>query len=96
MDAALYILFGGFAALIFMRSFEKRSDILQAVAIITLVNVIFIAFYLLMSQSGYQFKEISFYLAAAIISGLLSGALTMGLLPYFESVFWHFIDDAPN
>lgn len=87
MDAALYILFGGFAALIFMRSFEKRSDILQAVAIITLVNVIFIAFYLLMSQSGYQFKEISFYLAAAIISGLLSGALTMGLLPYFESAF---------
>ena len=87
MDAALYILFGGFAALIFMRSFEKRSDILHAVWIVTLVNVVFIAFYLLMSQSGFGFKEISFYLAAAVISGLLSGALTMGLLPYFESAF---------
>lgn len=87
MDAALYILFSGFAALIFMRSFEKRSDILHAVWIVTLVNVVFIAFYLLMSQSGFGFKEISFYLAAAVISGLLSGALTMGLLPYFESAF---------
>lgn len=87
MDAALYILFGGFAALIFMRSFEKRSDILQAVVIITLVNLIFIAFYLLMSQSAFNFKETSFYIGAAIISGLLSGALTMGLLPYFESAF---------
>lgn len=87
MDAALYVLFGGFASLFFMRSVEKRSDILQAVGIVTLMNLLFIAFYLLMAQSDYGFKEISFYLVAAVISGLLSGALTMGLLPYFESAF---------
>jgi cyclic-di-AMP phosphodiesterase PgpH len=87
MDVALYVLFGGFASIIFMRTLEKRSDYLQAVAIVTIVNLAFIAFYLLMAQSGYGLKEISFYLAAAIISGLLSGALTMGLLPYFESAF---------
>ncbi|MEK4129179.1 HDIG domain-containing metalloprotein [Solibacillus sp. FSL W8-0474] len=87
MDMALYILFGGFASIIFMRSLEKRKDILQAVGIVTLVNILFIAFYLLMAQSGYGFVEISFYAAAAIISGLLSGALMMGLLPYFESAF---------
>ncbi|MGN7476620.1 HD family phosphohydrolase [Solibacillus silvestris] len=87
MDAALYILFGGFASIIFMRGLEKRTDILHAVGVVTLVNLLFIAFYLLMAQSGYSFKEISFYVAAAIISGLLSGALTMGLLPYFESAF---------
>ncbi|MEK4629417.1 MAG: HDIG domain-containing metalloprotein [Solibacillus sp.] len=87
MDAALYIIFGGFASIIFMRSLEKRADFLQAVSIVTLVNVTFITFYLLMAQSGYGIKEISFYIVAAIISGLLSGALTMGLLPYFESAF---------
>jgi cyclic-di-AMP phosphodiesterase PgpH len=70
-----------------MRSLEKRADFLQAVSIVTLVNVTFITFYLLMAQSGYGIKEISFYIVAAIISGLLSGALTMGLLPYFESAF---------
>ncbi|MEG0384011.1 HD family phosphohydrolase [Solibacillus cecembensis] len=87
MDAALYILFGGFASLFFMRSVEKRSHILQSVAVVTVMNVLFIAFYLLMAQSGYGLKEVSFYMAAGIISGLLSGALTMGLLPYFESAF---------
>ena len=87
MDAALYILFGGFASIIFMRSLEKRTDILHAVGVVTLVNILFIAFYLLMAQTGYGFKEISFYVAAAVLSGLISGALTMGLLPYFESAF---------
>ena len=87
MDASLYVLFGGFASLFFMRNLEKRADFLQAVAVVTIVNLTFIAFYLLMAQAGSSFKEISFYLAAAVISGLLSGALTMGLLPYFESAF---------
>ncbi|ATP39468.1 phosphohydrolase [Solibacillus sp. R5-41] len=87
MDAALYVLFGGFASLFFMRSVEKRSHILQSVAVVTVMNVLFIAFYLLMAQSGYGLREVSLYIAAGIISGLLSGALTMGLLPYFESAF---------
>ena len=87
MDIALYIIFGGLASIIFVRNLEKRSDYLQAVAVVTIVNLAFIAFYLLMAQSDYGLKEITFYVAAAIISGLLSGALTMGLLPYFESAF---------
>ena len=41
-------------------------------------------------------SEIAFYVAAGIISGLLSGALTMGLLPFFESAIWYFVDDAFN
>lgn len=87
MDIALYILFGGFASLFFMRSVEKRSHILQASTVIMIVNLVFIAFYLLMTQSDYGISEIVFYVAAGIISGLLSGALTMGLLPFFESLF---------
>ena len=87
MDIALYILFGGFASLFFMRSVEKRSHILQASTVVMAVNLVFIAFYLLMTQSDYVLSEIAFYVSAGIISGLLSGALTMGLLPFFESLF---------
>lgn len=87
MDIALYILFGGFASIIFMRSVEKRAHLLQACGVITVINLLFIAFYLLMSQSGYGFKEIGFYVTAAIVSGLLSGTLAMGLMPFFESAF---------
>ncbi|WP_431029755.1 HD family phosphohydrolase [Lysinibacillus sp. LZ02] len=87
MDIALYVLFGGFASLFFMHSVEKRSHILQASTVIMAVNLVFIAFYLLMTQSDYGLSEISFYIGAGVVSGLLSGALTIGLLPFFESMF---------
>ncbi|MGE8035297.1 HD family phosphohydrolase [Lysinibacillus sp. NPDC093692] len=87
MEITLYIIFGGFASLFFLQSMEKRSHILHTVGIIGLVNMLFIAFYLLMTQSTYGLSELVFYFIAAMISALLSGALTMGLLPFFESAF---------
>ncbi len=87
MDIALYIIFGGFASIFFMRSIEKRSDLLKACGVVAIVNVAFIAFYLLMIQTDYGLLELLFYAIAALVSGLLSGALTMGLLPFFESAF---------
>lgn len=87
MEIALYILFGGFASILFMRSVEKRSHILQASGVIVILNLAFMTFYLLMTQTTYGLVEIGFYLTAAVVSGVLSGALTMGLLPFFESAF---------
>ena len=87
MDIAMYILFGGFGALYFMRSMDKRKHLLHSVAVITIINALFISFYLLLSQASISLSEGAFYFIAAIISGLLSGALTMGLLPFFESAF---------
>ena len=87
MDVALYILFGGFGALYFMKSMEKRKHLLHAVAVITLINFLFIAFYILLAQASITLTEMLFYISAAIISAVLSGALTMGLLPFYESIF---------
>ncbi|PKC52442.1 hypothetical protein RhiirA1_404953, partial [Rhizophagus irregularis] len=70
-----------------MRSIEKRSDLLKACGVVAIINVAFIAFYLLMIQTDYGLLELLFYAIAATVSGLLSGALTMGLLPFFESAF---------
>ncbi|WP_084544022.1 HD family phosphohydrolase [Paenisporosarcina indica] len=87
MDIALYILFGGMAGLYVIQGAEKRSHLLQTSMIVAVVNVIFTAFYLLMTQSEYGASEYLFYGVAAITSGLLSGALTIGLLPFFETAF---------
>lgn len=87
MDVALYILLGGFASIYFIRNMENRSDILKACGIVATANIFFITFYLLMSQSNYEPKELLFYGIAAVVSGVFSGALTMGLLPFFESAF---------
>lgn len=87
MDVTLYIILGGLSSIFFMRSIDKRTHILQASAVVSVVNLLFITFYILMSQSEYDVLELIFYTVAAITSGTLSGALTMGILPFFESAF---------
>lgn len=87
MEVALYILFGGLAGLYIIQGAEKRAHLLQTSMSVSVVNIIFMAFYILMAQSDYGLSEFLFYGIAAITSGLLSGALTIGLLPFFESAF---------
>ncbi|MET1014582.1 MAG: HDIG domain-containing metalloprotein, partial [Paenisporosarcina sp.] len=87
MEIALYILFGGLAGLYVIQGTDKRSYLLQTSVAVAVVNLVFMAFYLLMTQSVYGLSELLFYGIAALTSGLLSGAMTIGLLPFFESAF---------
>lgn len=87
MEIALYILFGGLAGLYVIQGIDKRSHLLQTSMAVAVVNLVFMAFYLLMNQTVYGLSELLFYGIAAFTSGLLSGALTIGLLPFFESAF---------
>lgn len=87
MDIALYILFGGLSSLFFVRKIETNAHLLHVVGIVSATNLLFITCYLLMSQTNYGLVELMFYAIAGIVSALLSGALTMGLLPFFESAF---------
>ncbi len=87
MEVALYILFGGVVSLYLLGDGGRRSTILRASAGVAVWNMLFIAFYLLMTQSSYDLSELAFYMIAGITSGILSGALTIGLMPFFESIF---------
>ncbi|MGK7377805.1 HD family phosphohydrolase [Planococcus sp. 1R117A] len=87
MDIALYIIFGGLTGVYLIEQADRRTRLLQTSLAVAVVNALFIGFYLLIGQSQYDWTEISFYFAAAVISGLLSGAMTIGLLPFFESAF---------
>ncbi|MFD1926528.1 HD family phosphohydrolase [Sporosarcina siberiensis] len=87
MEVALYILFGGLMGIYLLGNGGKRSTILTASVGVALSNMLFLAFYLLMTQSTYNLTELMFYAIAAITSGVLSGALTIGLMPFFETVF---------
>lgn len=87
MEVALYILFGGIVSIYVLSAHGRRSTILQSSLAVAASNTIFIIFYLLMTQTSYTLPELTFYAVAAISSGVLSGALTIGLLPFFESGF---------
>lgn len=87
MDVALYILFGGLAGVFLIGKGSGRSRLLWTSVNVAAVNALFIGFYLLIGQTQYSMPEIGFYLTAAVVSGLLSGALTFGLMPFFETAF---------
>ena len=87
MEVALYILFGGLVSLYLLDNTSRRSTILRTSLGVAVSNLLFLSFYLLMTQSSYDLTELLFYATAAITSGLLSGALTIGLLPFFETGF---------
>lgn len=87
MEVALYILFGGLVSLYLLGNTSRRSSILRTSLGVAASNLLFLSFYLLMTQSSYDLTELVFYAVAAITSGLLSGALTIGLLPFFETGF---------
>jgi putative nucleotidyltransferase with HDIG domain len=87
MEVALYILFGGIVSLYLLGDNGRRSNILRTSLGVSVSNILFIAFYLLMTQSSYDLTELVYYMIAAIVSGILSGALTIGLMPFFESAF---------
>lgn len=88
MEVALYILFGGITSLYLMGSVNRRSSILWTSLGVSAANLFFLSFYLLMTQASYSTTELIFYAIAAIASGILSGALTIGLLPFFETAFF--------
>ena len=87
MEVALYILFGGIMSLYLLGDNGRRSNILRTSLGVSVSNMMFIAFYLLMTQSSYTLNELVYYMIAAVVSGILSGALTIGLMPFFESAF---------
>ncbi|WP_438311006.1 HD family phosphohydrolase [Sporosarcina sp. FA9] len=87
MEVALYILFGGLTSIYLLGNGGKRSTILTTSVGVALTNILFLAFYLIMTQSTYNLTELMFYAIAAVTSGVLSGALTIGLMPFFETAF---------
>lgn len=78
---------GGVACCFALSSVQKRSAILRAGIMNALASMLAIlALYFLVPSVG-NLKELMEALSFGILSGIFSAVLTMGFLPYFESVF---------
>ena len=61
MEVALYILFGGITSLYLLGNVGRRSTYFTDKFRVSVSNILFIAFYLLMTQSSYDMTELVFY-----------------------------------
>lgn len=87
MNVGIYILCSGIAGILFLNKKNQRSKILQAGLFITLINLIVIFALVFMQNAHYNALDYTFYIAAALISGITSAVLTIGFLPFFEAGF---------
>ncbi|MCM3030109.1 HD family phosphohydrolase [Niallia sp. MER 6] len=83
----IYILAGGIAGIHFLKKHNQRSNILQAGLLVALINIITILGMLYMQNGQLEATEYGFYLLSAILSGIISAVLTIGILPFFETGF---------
>lgn len=87
VTAGIYIICSGLAAILFLSKQNRRSKILQAGMFVSAVNIIVIFSLLFLRNGLYDTFEYGFYFVIALISGISSAVLTIGLLPYFEAGF---------
>lgn len=83
----IYILFSGLAGILFLSSHNQRSKILQAGSFSAAVNLITIWALMFIPNGQFSGLEYGYYFLTALVSGIASAVLTIGLLPFFEASF---------
>lgn len=87
ITVGIYILTSGIAGILFLRRQNQRARILQAGMFVALVNLAVILSLVLIRNGHYTSMEYGFYVVAALVSGIISAVLAIGLLPFFEAGF---------
>lgn len=86
-DISIYTLLGGLAGIFSLKVLPTNSQILRASAVVGVINALFMSAYLLLSTSVMTGQDVMMYIGIGLLSGMLSGAFTLGTLPFFESAF---------
>ncbi|WP_040207950.1 HD family phosphohydrolase [Neobacillus jeddahensis] len=86
-SVGIYILFSALAAIMFLNSHNHRSKILQAGTFAAVVNVLAIVALMLVPNGQFSGIEYGYYFISALVSGIGSAVLTIGLLPFLEASF---------
>ncbi len=84
-SVGIYVLLSSLSVSIFLREKNRRTMILQAGILVSVLNVVVLAALLLLRNGNFSPLEIGTQLLMASLSGIISSVLAMGILPYLES-----------
>lgn len=84
-SVGIYVLLSSLSVSIFLREKNRRTMILQAGILVSILNVVALAALLLLRNGNFSPLEIGTQLLMASLSGIISSVLAMGILPYLES-----------
>ncbi|PFK45806.1 hypothetical protein COI93_07505 [Bacillus cereus] len=84
-SVGIYVLLSSLSVSIFLKEKNRRTMILQAGILVSVLNVVLLAALLLLRNGNFSPLEIGSQLLMAAASGIISSVLAMGILPYLES-----------
>ncbi|PEB53392.1 hypothetical protein CON65_04010 [Bacillus pseudomycoides] len=84
-SVGIYVLLSSLSVSIFLKEKNRRTLILQAGILVSVLNVVVLAALLLLRNGNFSVLEIGSQLLMAAASGIISSILAMGILPYLES-----------
>lgn len=83
----IYILCSSLAGVLFLSSHNHRSKILQAGLFVVFVNLMALLALMFLPNGQFSGMEYGYNFITALVSGIASAVLTIGLLPFFEASF---------
>ncbi|MFD2630863.1 HD family phosphohydrolase [Oceanobacillus kapialis] len=86
VEAGIYFLLSQLAAIIFLMNVKDRMAILKAGAGMSAVNIVTLLSFIFLSFEKYAIGDIFIQSAYGVVAAFLSAVLTIGLLPFFETV----------
>jgi cyclic-di-AMP phosphodiesterase PgpH len=86
-SVGIYILFSSLAAILFLSSQNQRANILRAGLFTGFVNLMTLLALMFLPNGQFTGLEYGYYFVTALVSGISSAVLAMGLLPFFEASF---------
>lgn len=84
--AGIYFFFSQLGAIVFLTNSKDRLAIVKAGVGTSFVNIITILLFLFLSFEKYSWTDLLIQSSYGVTSSLLSAILTIGLLPFFETV----------
>ncbi|SDB98356.1 hypothetical protein SAMN05421734_103251 [Pelagirhabdus alkalitolerans] len=86
LEAGIYLLFAQLSSMIALIAIKDRMTIFKTVLATGVVNILVILTFIFLSYESYQLRDIFLHSGYGFIGAIVSGILTIGVLPFFESV----------
>ena len=85
IEAGIYFLFSQLAGILFLFNVKDRTTILKASVGSGIVNLLTVLLFLFLSYEKYELFDSLLYSGYGLTAAFISCALTIGILPFFES-----------
>lgn len=86
MEAGVYFLFSQLAGIVLLLNMKDRQAIFKGGIGIAVANVMTVMVFLFLSFEKYTWMDFLFHTSFALASAFMAAVLTIGLLPFFETV----------